>query len=345
MGHRVLHLLGSPTDEFSFRISVMYARSLITAEYESTLNHTNIYAVVHPGGSWSFPENITHEDLEVGKTYEATAALGVVQEMKPDLMVQHILCAKRPLYTAMFEILHIPYIGSNSEVTAIIVDKGTTRGLLLKASLPVPRGVVMMKGDTSVHYAGGFPAVVKPCKMENSVGVEIVQNKKEMIAALEKAFTYGDAAVVDAFIPGREVRTGVIEMKDGEVQTLPCLEYKVATNGIRTYSDKLEGGTKNLKQATSTKSWFVDEMEETELAETLQTLAKKVHSVLGCTDFSQIDFRVSMTGEVFILEANAFCSFGPLSLMTKLSEKQGIQPGELYAAMVNNVISRQRKRS
>jgi len=50
-----------------------------------------------------------------------------------------------------------------------------------------------------------------------------------------------------------------------------------------------------------------------------------------------------MTGEVFILEANAFCSFGPLSLMTKLAEKQGILPGDLYATMVNNVISRSRK--
>ena len=191
MGHRVLHLLGSPTDEFSFRISVMYARSLITAEYESTLNHTNNYAVVHPGGSWSFPENITHEDLEVGKTYEATAALGVVQEMKPDLMVQHILCTERPLYTAKFEILHIPYIGSNSEVTAIIVDKGTTRGLLLQAGLPVPRGVVVVKGDNNVHYAGVFSAVVKLCKMENSVGVEIVQNKEQMMAALETCVKSG----------------------------------------------------------------------------------------------------------------------------------------------------------
>jgi len=59
------------------------------------------------------------------------------------------------------------------------------------------------------------------------VGVEIVHNKEQMKAALEQAFSYGDTAVVDAFIPGREVRCGVIEMKNGQVQTLPCLEYKV----------------------------------------------------------------------------------------------------------------------
>ena len=226
MGHKVLHLLGSPTDEFSYEISLMYARSLACANYETTLDHTNMYALVHPGGYWSFPEDITHEELEVGKMYEVTAALGVVRGMNPDLMVQHILCDKRSLYTAMFEILNIPFIGSSSEVSANIVDKGTTRALLLQAGLPVPSGVVVVNGNDSVHYEGGFPAVVKPCKMENSVGVEIVHNEEEMAAALKQAFTYGDTAVVDAFIPGREVRCGVI-MINGEIQTLPCIEYKV----------------------------------------------------------------------------------------------------------------------
>ena len=192
---RVLHLLGSPTDEFSFEISVMYAKSLAQAKYLTTLDHINMYAVVHPGGSWSFPQDITNGELEVGKTYELTAALGGVRDLNPDLMVQHILCAKRPLYTAMFEILNIPSIGSDSQVSANIADKGTTRALLLQAGLSVPSGVVVVKGDNNVHYTAGFPAVVKPCKMENSVGVEIVHNKEQMKAALEQAFSYGDTAV------------------------------------------------------------------------------------------------------------------------------------------------------
>ena len=208
---------------------MMYTKSLATAGYADTMDHTNLYAVVHPDKSWSFPCNFEQEDVEAGKTYELTAALAKVREMNPDLMVQHILCAKRPLYNAMFEILGIPFIGSGSEVSANIVDKGTTRAILLHAGLPVPNGEVVVKGDNSPHYLAGFPAVVKPCKMENSVGVEIVQNKEEMKKALVQAFGYGDTAVVDTFIPGREIRCGVVEI-DGEVQALPCLEYKVGVN-------------------------------------------------------------------------------------------------------------------
>jgi len=342
MSPKVLHLLGSPTDQFSFEVSMMYSKSLAKAGYEDTKDYTNLYAVVHPDESWSFPSDITEEDVEDGKTYELTAALGKVKEMNPDLMVQHILCAKRPLYNAMFEILGIPFIGSSSQVSANIVDKGATRALLLQAGLPVPHGAVVVKGDTSHNYSAGFPAVVKPCKMENSVGVEIVRNKEEMKKALVQAFGYGDTAVVDTFIPGREIRCGVAEI-DGELQALPCLEYRVDTHGVRGYSDKLEGGEKNLKFAASTRTWFVNQEEEAQLLNTIQEVARRVHRVLQCRDFSQIDCRVSLTGEVFILEVNSFCSFGPLSLMTKLADKQGIRPGQFYKSMVNNVISRSRK--
>jgi len=343
MVHKVLHLLGSPTDDFSFSLSLMYARSLASAEYEEALDYTNIYAVVHPGGFWSFTEDITKEEALAGKMFEVTEALAAVREMSPDLMVQHILCAKRPFYNAMFEILNIPFIGCSSQASANIADKGATRALLLQAGLPVPHGVVVGRGDHCVRYDGGFPAVVKPCKMENSVGVQIVHNEEEMEEALEEAFIYGDTAVVDAFIPGREVRCGVIALNNGEVQALPCLEYKVAPDSIRCYSDKLEGGSDNLAQAASTVTWWMDEEGEAELVRTVQGVAAAAYRVLGCTDFTQIDCRVSSTGQVFVLEANAFCSFGPLSLMTKLAGRAGIKGGELYARMVDNAVSRSRK--
>merc|ERR1712123_481435 len=152
MSHKVLHLIGSPTDEFSFNISLMYARSLASAQYETAVDHKNRYAVVHPGGYWSFPEDILLETSLSCQMFQVTEALAIVQSMNPDLMVQHILCAKRPLYNAMFEMLDIPFIGSSSQVSSNIID-----------------------------------------------------NEEEMNKALEKAFTYGDTAVVDAFIPGREV--------------------------------------------------------------------------------------------------------------------------------------------
>ena len=80
-----------------------------------------------------------------------------------------------------------------------------TRGILTQAGVPMPEGVVVTRGENGLEYNGPFPAVVKPTKMENSVGVKIVRDKDEMRDALEVAWLYGDAAVIDTFKPGREV--------------------------------------------------------------------------------------------------------------------------------------------
>jgi len=335
MSFHILHLVGSPTDEFSYEISLLYARSFAAAKYEAAKDHINIFAVVDTDGLWSFPEDLTQESMMMTKKFSVTDALSKILKSKPDLMVQHILCDKRPIFTAMFEVLNIPCLGSGSQVSANIVDKAATRALLLQADLPVPPGTIVTKNQSK--YQGSLPAVVKPSKMENSVGVHLVRNEDDLQSAIEEAFTYGDTAVVDAFIPGREIRCAVIE-NNGELQPLPCMEYKVDSHKIRSYSDKLDGNSQNLRQAAKTVTWFLDPTEESDLIRKIEKVAVAAHKALGCRDFSQIDCRVSFEGDVYILEMNSFCSFGPISLIPKLAEKKGIKAGDLYSMMVKNAL-------
>ena len=79
-----------------------------------------------------------------------------------------------------------------------------TRAILTEAEVLLPEGLVLTRGENSLKYKGPFPAVVKPTRMENSVGVEVVQDKAEMEVAMERANGYGDTAVVDTFKPERD---------------------------------------------------------------------------------------------------------------------------------------------
>ena len=76
---------------------------------------------------------------------------------------------------------------------------GVSRAILAEAGLPVPEGVILVReeDDPELAYPGPFPAVVKPTLMENSVGVELVRNTREMRAAIEGAWKYGDMAIID----------------------------------------------------------------------------------------------------------------------------------------------------
>merc|ERR1712154_386851 len=91
---------------------------------------------------------------------------------------------------------------------------------------------------------------------------------------------------------------------------LSCLEYQVNREDIRKYEEKL------------------------------QNIAMKIHRALGCKDFSQYDCRVTDEGEVFVLEVNSFCSFGPLSLLPKMAAKQGVFPQDFYSTLLKNAAKR-----
>jgi len=320
----------------------MYARSLLESSYPAVINNNNIVVLVHPSSLWSFPlGSFEDADYKTVNSVNTEEAVEIIRSLNPDVMVQHIQCERRHVYNALFELLNIPYIGSNAHVSANIVDKGITRAILLQAGVPVPTGLVITQYEP-LDYQGPFPVVVKPTKMENSVGVTLVQDKADLELALSEAWQYGDTAVIDSFIAGREVRCGVIELEGGEIKPLSCLEYQVNRKDIRKFEDKLEeDDDSDLKQAPVT-TWFIEETEEPKLVKKLQNIAMKIHRALGCKDFSQYDCRVTEEGEVFVLEVNSFCSFGPLSLLPKMSAKQGVFPQDLYSTLLNNAVKRTR---
>jgi len=335
----VLHVVGSPTSDFSFHCSIMYARSLFESDYVAYGCNRNVIALVHTGGLWSFPTDLSNEGLQDTKEkYKTSDAMKLIEMLCPDVMVQHVQCERRHQYSALFEILNIPIIGSDSQVSANIVDKGVTRGILTQAGVPMPEGAVITRGENSMEYNGPFPAVVKPTKMENSVGVKIVRDKEEMRDALEVAWLYGDNAVIDTFKPGREVRCGAVELANGKVEPIGCIEYKVAKDDIRTYEDKLGGSNEELRQTGT--SWFIEKDDEPELYKKLQQIAVRIHRVMGCKDFSQYDCRVTEEGKVYVLEVNSFCSFGPISLLPKLASREGISPEKLYNVLLQRAASR-----
>ena len=64
--------------------------------------------------------------------------------------------------------------------------QGVTRALLAMGGVPIPEGVIVTRDQKDFDYKETFPAVVKPTRMENSVGVELVHTKEEMEVAARR---------------------------------------------------------------------------------------------------------------------------------------------------------------
>lgn len=200
----------------------------------------------------------------------------------------------------------LPFTGSGSESSRISFDKVLTRDCLMQNSIPVPQGEVLKTaGDRTVP----LPLVVKPPREGSSVGCHLVFEEEAWEAAFENAVQYSGEALVEAYIPGRELTVGVV---DGQV--LPVVEIKTATQWYDF----------NAKYVTGDTQYVVPAELDAETTARLQSLALKTFDALEAEGFGRVDFRLTPEGEPYVLELNAIPGFTATSLLPKAAQAAGI---------------------
>ena len=369
----VLHLVGSPSDDFTFHLNVFYAGSFNTGYNDSGFNHwwaiirpiDRKWALIGPDqwasyGSWvsmvdlenqSLVEDANVPWLDIGK-----AATFIREELRPVFALPHLFCfAGMTEYRFLLENLNIPFIGSASMEAAAAQNKALTRALLNEFEISVPPGKILNKSDfklepafiQNLEEAVGYPCVVKPTNTENSMGISLVHSSKDLIGALETAFSFSNQIIIDKFIRGREIRCSVVEKRrengTKELVVFHPQEYIIAKDNIRVFSDKLAVDKRGMPtgKAPSTITNFLRREAEPELFDRIQRLALRVHTCLNFRDFSTIDVRVDESGQPYVLEANLFCSFGAKSLLNIHAKQSGWTDEQLFQVMAKNVIRRQ----
>ncbi len=212
--------------------------------------------------------------------------------------------------------LRIPYTFSGEAACSLAMDKEATRRVLDESGVPVPEGMVIGASDARPLE---LPLVVKPPLEGSSVGVHLVMREEEWAAALADTCSYGGRALVERFIPGRELTVGVLNGR-----SLPVLEIEVP-DGWYDFNSKYNSG--------KTRYTFPG-AEESLLCGRCRDLAEKVFSVMGARGAARVDFRVNPAGEAYVLELNAVPGLTATSLLPKAAERDGLIFSQLCATLV-----------
>merc|ERR1719335_1902609 len=234
--------------------------------------------------------------------------------------------------------------------------------------VPMPKGIAVQRPDPnsnkvdedwveSTDYKSlGFPLIMKPPLEDNSRGITLVKTREQLKAAYEECFSYGQQALLEEFIPGREFRCGCIDLphsletyknaseeseepksktgggysnvslpQPGGLQAIPAMIEYVMVNKdmpIRTAADKLTTDDKGAMCQVKCERKMPAEVDDV-LKQKMQQITLNAHRALQCRAYSLFDFRVhAETGEPYIIECCAFWSFSPISaisLMLKAS--------------------------
>ena len=326
----VLHLVGSAVSDYYYQISVLYASEVV-----HPAGVTSYYAVVHPDGMWQLGSSLDNLAAKI-PLQQAIAQLTQV-----DVVVPHMFCFPgMTSYRAFFEdLLDIPVVGAKADCTAISTNKSHTRNIVAAAGVKVAQGQLLAKGDTLTMKP---PFVVKPNSEDNSIGLTLVRTESEIEPALQLGFQYDDVLLVEEYIPGRELRVGVIE-QDDELYVLPTMEYLLTREQpIRTLDHKLSSQNDGTLARPSL-NLVCPGIISPELKQKLTKAAKIAHSSLGNRDYSLYDFRIhSETQEPYMLESCSFWSFVKTSVLSTMLVADNRQLEETAFNIWRNAANRKR---
>ena len=225
--------------------------------------------------------------------------------------------------------LAIPYTHSGVRASALAMDKVAAKAVFAAAGLPVPAGRVVEVASLEHEAPWPAPYVMKPVNEGSSVGVTIVGRGDNRRAAIAAGWTFGPQALVEEYVPGRELTVAVM----GE-RALAVTEI-APSHGFYDYESKYaEGGSRHVIPAAV----------HPQVAEQALAVALAAHRALGCRGASRADFRYDDTagepGRLVLLEVNTQPGLTPTSLLPEQAAHCGYSFPQLCAWMVEHAECR-----
>ncbi len=224
----------------------------------------------------------------------------------------------------ILEFLGLPYTHSGVQASAIAMDKAMTKRVLETAGVRSPKGLVLTRGEiTGGAHPMPAPYIVKPVDEGSTVGVTLVREGQN--SPVGDAWTFGERALVEEFIRGRELTVGVM----GD-RALAVTEI-VFEAQVYDYTAKYSAG-----HAVHTIPAAIPDA----VADEAKRLAVVAHQTLGCRGVSRSDFRWDDsrpgTDGLYFLEINNQPGMTPLSLVPEQAAHVGISYGALVGWLVEN---------
>ena len=306
------------------RVAVLYGG--ISAEREVSLSSGQQVIAALGGAGFEVTPILVGPDLGA-----VIAVLDPKLGPRPDVVFNalHGRFGEDGVIQGVLDWLGIPYTHSGVRASALAMDKQAAKAAFAAAGLPVARGRIVDMDELEAADPVPLPYVVKPVNEGSSVGVEILREGDNRRIALAHGWKFGRTAMVEEYIPGRELTVGVM----GD-RALAVTEI-VSAAGFYDYEAKYaDGGSRHMVPAVVHPMTYARAMD----------VAVAAHRALGCRGATRADLRYDDTagepGRLVLLEVNTQPGLTPTSLLPEQAAHLGIGFPALCAWMVEHAVCR-----
>lgn len=238
----------------------------------------------------------------------------------------------------LFQLSGIPYVGCDTESSAICMDKAVTHSLLSSADIEQAHYLWFYADrfdaapDTiknKIQARLDFPVFVKPASAGSSVGVSKVERFEDLDQAIRKAAREDKKVVVEEGITGQEVEVAVLGNRDCNASLVGEIG---ASAQFYDYDDKYINGTSQL---------YIPARIPEEASEKIRQTAVRAYRLLGCSGLARVDFFVTAgDNRVILNEINTLPGFTSISMYPKLWMAMGLSYGELLDKLIELALQR-----
>ena len=239
----------------------------------------------------------------------------------------------------LLEMADIPYAGAGVAASGVGMDKALQKALFAEAGIPVARYVVLRRWEIEtdpeearrfVEDEIGYPCFAKPANGGSSIGITRVGSREDLRQAFAQALPHDEKVVVERAMTGREIECSMLGNEAPEAAAVvgeiePDREFY-------DYDSKYA--------ADSETALHVPARIDTEAAERVRELARRMYIAMGCEGYARVDFFVDEDGEATGSEVNTLPGFTSISMFPRLWGASGLAYPDLLTRILDLAIAR-----
>lgn len=230
-----------------------------------------------------------------------------------------------------WDMLGIPYTSPGVLASSLTFSKSYCNGFLRQFNdVNIATSVMIRKGDKvdakAILEKIGLPCFVKPNNLGSSFGITKLKVAENFDEALSKALENDEEAVIEQFIKGDEIASGVYG-HGGEVIALPLTEI-ISKNEYFDFEAKYEGASEEITPARVPDS----------VRDLIQETTRRVFTRLKLKGMSRIDYIVQ-EGVPYLIEVNTIPGLSESSLLPQQVLHTGMSLQQFFGMLVEDALA------
>jgi len=240
------------------------------------------------------------------------------------------------LVPCLLEYGRIPYTGADPTNMLLVRDKLLTKHIIQATGVQTPKFHLFSTINVDKPVGLSYPMILKPVREEASIGItyeSVVFDDVALKYRVRQLYvTYQQPVLAEEYIVGREISVGV--WGNSDPTTLPPCEFLFKQESpfhkFRSFEHKWHGPRESMV--------LTNDIDQSTICR-LNEIAISAHTILGCRDYSRVDFRLSTAGQIYFLEHNFNPGIGPnihglCNTFTMMAEYAGISFGDMLEKII-----------